>query len=318
MRSRLRHARQAAFTLVELLVVIGIIALLISMLLPSLQAARRQAAMVKCASSLRQVGLAMQLYAHEFKGKLPVAVHDAGNWREPLGDINGDGTVNATDHRRWYDLIAPFVNKQQLGTYLDIVKLREGSIIWGCPAWERKIFSGDDVRPGYGMSYYGRKFFQNTTTKSLYTDYAYITAGANPPGHSVNNQAGGTTARGLYLTAQQWADRRSAEVGFVIDSMTHIVNVPGFSSYTYASVRSGGWQPGGPITPSMTPAQMDSKLNTNGGLAFYVDAARHLKPSSTRDQQENQRGMNMLFLDGHVSPVNVKEAWSAITGKEAL
>jgi prepilin-type N-terminal cleavage/methylation domain-containing protein/prepilin-type processing-associated H-X9-DG protein len=66
-----RTLSRKGFTLVELLVVIGIIALLISILLPSLNRARETANRVKCGSNMRQIGQAILLYANENKGNYP-------------------------------------------------------------------------------------------------------------------------------------------------------------------------------------------------------------------------------------------------------
>jgi prepilin-type N-terminal cleavage/methylation domain-containing protein/prepilin-type processing-associated H-X9-DG protein len=67
------------FTLVELLVVIGIIALLVSILLPTLNRAREQANRTKCLSNLRSVGQLVNMYANMFKGQVPIGFSGGGS-----------------------------------------------------------------------------------------------------------------------------------------------------------------------------------------------------------------------------------------------
>ena len=72
--------RETAFTLVELLVVIGIISVLISMLLPALNKARESAKRVTCASNLQQLGMLWHMYANDHHGYFPNHGIAFGNW----------------------------------------------------------------------------------------------------------------------------------------------------------------------------------------------------------------------------------------------
>jgi prepilin-type N-terminal cleavage/methylation domain-containing protein/prepilin-type processing-associated H-X9-DG protein len=206
-----RRTRRPGFTLVELLVVIGIIAILIALLLPSLNGARRQARTVRCLANLRSVGNAFFMYSQQYKGTWPVAVHDLTATHIPINN-----------ERRWSDLLAEFVSSNKtMERETDIAQIRRDSVLWGCPEWqytdEYEDTYAQTVRNGYGMNYYP-SYFDDFDLGKL----AYVTAG-----------------RGQYIRQNNWT--RASQRALILDSITHVVSTP-------TTFDSGGkWFPFDPV-----------------------------------------------------------------------
>lgn len=142
--------RPQGFTLIELLVVVAIIAILMAILLPSLNTARQQAKAVKCMSNLKQLGTGIYMYAQENNGTIPIGNQ---HWAtiDPTSD---DWTTNY-----WMIRLFPYVNITPPKTYSTGAQWRKLAYggAFNCPSkYDYNPESGDET---YSISYAYNAFY---------------------------------------------------------------------------------------------------------------------------------------------------------------
>ena len=147
-------SRRSGFTLVELLVVIGIIAVLISLLMPALSKARQAAHQTVCQSNMRQLSMAMLMYANENRQYVPI-----WNWEfrdPPYAQPPGSGVAHADPPGQFFQngLIWRYVKSEGIyrcPSFPEILQNPNGTL-WGWPpAWTYSINGTPALDPVTGI-----------------------------------------------------------------------------------------------------------------------------------------------------------------------
>jgi prepilin-type processing-associated H-X9-DG protein/prepilin-type N-terminal cleavage/methylation domain-containing protein len=140
-----------AFTLVELLVVIGLIAVLISILLPTISAAHQEAQAVQCLSNLRQMAGAAAAYANVYDGYYPIAYY--GSFQSPM-------SINYS----WDFITETNINTGQVTVLPGLLWMGSANLqVQQCPSYDGRSNSLTDPYTGYNYntSYIGHGQFES-------------------------------------------------------------------------------------------------------------------------------------------------------------
>jgi prepilin-type N-terminal cleavage/methylation domain-containing protein/prepilin-type processing-associated H-X9-DG protein len=293
------------FTLVELLVVIGIIALLISILLPTLSRARQAGNSVACQSNLRQVGLGLVIYA------------DANDQSLPTADrLNSAGT--GTWHPFWFDHVAAAIGVKEDGdafsnhdrsTYADAFTCPSATIEGGWIHYSvhPRLIPSQFPPGGSGypeashaprrlvgpagsqkltMQPYKLSQIPRSTEMLLASDASQLIPSASTPWAS--NQWGNAANTMTRLNTSSIFWNQFTAIG------------PGFSLPSGFSIDG--------VTPTpTTPIKFQSGQLNRDSTSW--------NSSGTRFRHFNEQNINVVFADGHVESMRLNEESRFWTGE---
>jgi prepilin-type N-terminal cleavage/methylation domain-containing protein/prepilin-type processing-associated H-X9-DG protein len=323
--------RGNGFTLVELLVVIGIIALLISILLPALGKAREAAKTIKCASNLHNIGAGMAIYIANFHGMFP-----ASNIYAPDPITNQTPTSPTNGYLHWSALI--FNNAYQAAPPYNVFRTNSGWEMFQCPSLEKgglpptNTFSGnneigfDNDVPGVVDLQAPRLAY--TVNEALCPRGYFIKGGVYPsvptvnlPYHFVQASQVRDTANVVLATEMSGVQSANQSAGLVsgqpVSNSRRPVNgllaISFNASYPFSAL-SNNWLWAKPsnmhVNPQVELSPGGVSVNTtldyigrNHGMAKYGTV-----PGDTSNRPGwDLRKSNFLYVDGHVETKHVSE-----------